>query len=147
MQVLTSGKVLARLRRLRQSEIAGNEKHHHHNTNDVKNIVHVSFSFLSGDRVYRLSHDEAQWNLKFSDITRIGILHLWGYVAAVYAVKVRNHMFLATRASHNSIPFLFLYWLFTILCVRTSSTRAFGHCVTGRHFAVACLFDTSLENR
>jgi len=32
---------------LSQSEIAGNEKHYHYNTNDVKNIVHVSFSFLS----------------------------------------------------------------------------------------------------
>ena len=37
---------------LRQSEIAGNEEHHHHNTNDVKNIVHVSFSFLSRDWIY-----------------------------------------------------------------------------------------------
>jgi hypothetical protein len=37
---------------LRQSEIAGNEEHHYNNTNDVKNIVHVSFSFLSSDRIY-----------------------------------------------------------------------------------------------
>jgi hypothetical protein len=32
---------------LPQSEIAGNEKHHNNNTNDVKDIAHVSFSFLS----------------------------------------------------------------------------------------------------
>ena len=31
---------------LSQSEIAGNEKHYYDNTNDVENIVHVSFSFL-----------------------------------------------------------------------------------------------------
>src|SRR4030095_9450358 len=36
---------------LSQSEIAGNEKHYHNNTNDVKNIAHVSFSFLSRDRI------------------------------------------------------------------------------------------------
>jgi hypothetical protein len=32
---------------LPQAEIAGYEKHYDNNTNDVKNIVHVSFSFLS----------------------------------------------------------------------------------------------------
>jgi hypothetical protein len=31
---------------LSQSEIAGNEDHHYNNTNDVENIIHVSFSFL-----------------------------------------------------------------------------------------------------
>jgi hypothetical protein len=36
---------------LSQSEIASNEKHHDNNTNDVKNIAHVSFSFLSRDRI------------------------------------------------------------------------------------------------
>ena len=36
---------------LPQSEIACYEKHHNNNTNDVKNIVHVSFSFLSRDRI------------------------------------------------------------------------------------------------
>jgi hypothetical protein len=36
---------------LSQSEVAGNEKHHHNNTNDIENIVHVSFSFLSRDRI------------------------------------------------------------------------------------------------
>jgi hypothetical protein len=36
---------------LPQSEIAGNEDHDNNNTNDVKNIVHVSSSFLSSDRM------------------------------------------------------------------------------------------------
>jgi hypothetical protein len=35
---------------LTKSEIACYEKHHHNNTNDVKNI-HVSFSSLSRDRI------------------------------------------------------------------------------------------------
>ncbi|GEM_PF-1703432 len=86
---------------LPQSQIAGNEEHYHHNTNNVENIVHVSSSFLSRDRitvepdthnitqrkgkreasVVVLPSDEAPWNLKFSDIIRIGVLHL------VYAFK------------------------------------------------------------
>jgi hypothetical protein len=41
------GRSLARLFGLPQAEIAGNEKHYHHNTNNVENIVHVSSSFLS----------------------------------------------------------------------------------------------------
>ena len=72
---------------LPQSEIAGNEEHHH-NTNNVENIVHVSSSFLSRDRItvepaslVVLSSDEVHWDLKFSDIIRIGVLHL------VYACK------------------------------------------------------------
>ena len=32
---------------LPESEIAGNEEHYHHNTNNVENIVHVSSSFRS----------------------------------------------------------------------------------------------------
>jgi hypothetical protein len=36
---------------LPQSEIAGNKEHYHHNTNNVENIVHVSSSFLSRDRI------------------------------------------------------------------------------------------------
>jgi hypothetical protein len=80
---------------LPQSEIAGNEKHYHNNTNYVKNIVHVSFSFLSRDRVTVELHalsaterkgrreaslvvlpsDEAQWELTVSDIIRISVLH------------------------------------------------------------------------
>jgi hypothetical protein len=52
MQVLISGKVPRDAPGLRQSEIACNEEHHNDNTNDVKNIVHVSFSFLSRDRIY-----------------------------------------------------------------------------------------------
>jgi hypothetical protein len=32
---------------LPQSEITGNEEHHHKNTHYVENIVHVSFFFLS----------------------------------------------------------------------------------------------------
>jgi len=45
------GKAVARLRGLPQSEIAGDEEHHHNNTHNVENIVHVSFSFLSRDRI------------------------------------------------------------------------------------------------
>ena len=37
---------------LSQSEITGDEEHHHNNTHNVENIVHVSFSFLSRDRIY-----------------------------------------------------------------------------------------------
>ena len=85
---------------LSQSEIAGNEKHYHNNTNDVKNIAHVSFSFLSRDRItvepdahnitereagrevaLVLPSDEAHWDLKFNDTIRIGVLH------PVYAFK------------------------------------------------------------
>ena len=79
---------------LPQSEIAGNEKHHRNNTNDVKDIAHVSFSFLSRDWItiepdvhnitereagekvsLVLPSDEAHWDLKFSDIIRIVVLH------------------------------------------------------------------------
>jgi hypothetical protein len=80
---------------LPQSEIAGNEEHHNNNTNDIENIVHVSFSFLSRDRVTVELHalsatqrkgrreaslvvlpsDEAQWELTVSDIIRISVLH------------------------------------------------------------------------
>jgi hypothetical protein len=35
-----------RLRGLPQSQIAGNEEHYHHKTNNVDNIVHVSSSFF-----------------------------------------------------------------------------------------------------
>ena len=38
---------------LPQSEIAGDENHYHNNTNYVEKIVHVSFSFLSRDRIHR----------------------------------------------------------------------------------------------
>jgi hypothetical protein len=48
-----------------------------------------------------LPSDEAQWDLKFSDIIRIGGLHLWWDVATVYAVKLRNNIFLATRTIHS----------------------------------------------
>ena len=81
---------------LPQAEIAGYEKHYDNNTNDVKNIVHISYSFLSRYRItvepdarnitareasLVLLSDEAQWHLKFSDIIRIGVLH------PVYALK------------------------------------------------------------
>jgi hypothetical protein len=54
-----------------------------------------------------LQSDETYWALKFSDIIRIGVLHLdlrW-YVATVYAIKLRHNKFLATRAIHSFIPF------------------------------------------
>ena len=41
-----------------------------------------------------LPSEEAQWDLKFSDIIRIGVLHLWWYVATVYAIKLSNNIFL-----------------------------------------------------
>lgn len=37
--------------RLYQSEVAGDEKHHHNNADDVKNTAHVSCSFLARDRI------------------------------------------------------------------------------------------------
>ena len=40
---------------LPQSEVAGNEKHDHNNTYYVENIAHVSFSFLSRERICRSS--------------------------------------------------------------------------------------------
>jgi hypothetical protein len=69
---------------LPQSEIAGNEKHHHHKTNYIENIVHVSFSFPSRigsplsrqERIVVLPSNKAHWDLKFSDIIQIGVLHL-----------------------------------------------------------------------
>jgi hypothetical protein len=51
-----------------------------------------------------LPSDEAQWDLKFSDIIRIEVLHLWWYVATVYAIKLRNNIFSATRTIHSFIP-------------------------------------------
>ena len=84
---------------LPQSEIAGNKEHHNNNTDDVKNIAHVSFSFLSRDWInvkpdahnitnrgrrevsLVLPSNEAHWDLKFSDIIRFGVLH------PVYAFK------------------------------------------------------------
>ena len=109
---------------LSQSEIAGNEEHHNNNTNDVKNIVHVRFSFLSRDRItvepdahnitereagrevaLVLPSDEAHWDLKFSDIIRTSVLHLWCYVATVYAIKLRNNKFFAIWTIHSFIPF------------------------------------------
>jgi hypothetical protein len=71
---------------LSQAEITGDEEHHHNNTHNVENIVHVSFSFLSRITVEPallvvLSSDEVHWDLKFSDIIWIGVLYL------VYACK------------------------------------------------------------
>jgi hypothetical protein len=47
-------------------------------------------------------------DLKSSDIIQIGVLHLCWYVATVYAIKLRNNIFLATRTVHSFIPFLSL---------------------------------------
>lgn len=84
---------------LSQAEITGNKEHHNNNTDDVKNIAHVSFSFLSRAQItvepdahnitnrgrrevsLVLPSNEAHWDLKFSDITRFGVLH------PVYAFK------------------------------------------------------------
>ena len=41
------GQVPRQAPRLPQSEVARYEEHHHNNANDVKNIVHVSSSFLT----------------------------------------------------------------------------------------------------
>jgi hypothetical protein len=35
--------------RLPQSQVAGDNNHYDHNTNDVENIAHGSFSFLARD--------------------------------------------------------------------------------------------------
>ena len=65
---------------LPQSEIAGDEEHYHNNAHNVENTAHVSFSFLSRDRIYVepdvLPSDEAQGDLKLGDIIRIGVLYL-----------------------------------------------------------------------
>jgi hypothetical protein len=53
-----------------------------------------------------LPSDEAQGDLKFSDMIRIGVLHLCWYVATVYAIKLRNNIFLATRTIHSWLPLL-----------------------------------------
>jgi hypothetical protein len=53
-----------------------------------------------------LPSDEAQRDVKFNDIFQIGFRHLWWYVATVYAIKLRNDIFLATRTIHSFIPFL-----------------------------------------
>jgi len=47
-----------------------------------------------------LPSDEAQCHLKFRDIIRIGVVHLWWYVATVYAIKLRHNIFSATRTIH-----------------------------------------------
>jgi hypothetical protein len=43
--------IILRTPELPQSEIARDDKHHNNNTNDVKNIVHVNFSFLRFGRI------------------------------------------------------------------------------------------------
>ncbi len=47
---------------------------------------------------------QAQWDLKLSDIIRIGVLHPCWYVATVDAIKLRNNIFLATRTIHSYLP-------------------------------------------
>src|SRR5688572_17353177 len=42
---------------------------------------------------------------KFSELIRNGLLHLWWYVTTVYAIKLRNDIFLATWTIHSFIPF------------------------------------------
>ena len=54
-----------------------------------------------------LPPDEAQWDLKFSEIIRIRVLYLCRHVATVDAIKLRNNIFLATWTIHSFIPFLF----------------------------------------
>jgi len=51
LKKITGGENHSKAQALPQSEIAGNEDHHHNNANDIKNIVHISSSFLSRDRM------------------------------------------------------------------------------------------------
>jgi hypothetical protein len=60
---------------------------------------------------------EAQWNLKWSNIIRSGVLFPWRYVATVYAIKLGNNIILATRALHSFVPFLSLH--FTLYAIRS----------------------------
>jgi len=59
---------------------------------------------------------EAQWDLKLDDIIRIGVPHLWWYVATVYAIKLWNNIILATRTLHSFIS-VSVYNSFFTLCV------------------------------
>jgi hypothetical protein len=47
----TNSKASREAPRLPQSKITCDENHHHNNANNIENIVHVSFSFLSCDRI------------------------------------------------------------------------------------------------
>jgi hypothetical protein len=91
--------------RLRQSEITGEKG----KARGLGNVI------LSG---------EAQWDLRFSDIIRIGLLHLWRHVTTVYAIKLGHNIILATRTLHSLIPLLCLYFALFTLCAQISSECA-----------------------
>lgn len=71
---------------------------------------------------------EAQWDLKFSDMIRIGVLDLWWYVATVNAIKLRHNICFATRTIHSFIPFLFNF--FPMRSNRSAVRRPFSRCVS-----------------
>ena len=48
-----------------------------------------------------LPFNEAQADLKFAAINRLGVVHPGWYVATVYAVKLRHNIFLAMRTIHS----------------------------------------------
>jgi hypothetical protein len=63
---------------------------------------------------------ETQGDLSPSDLIGIDFLHLWWYVTAVYAIKLRNNIFLATWTIHSLFRFSFCS-LFSDFYLRASS--------------------------
>ena len=88
--------------------------------------MHVSFSFLSRDRItvepdahnvpqrkqrraaslVVLPSAKAHWDLKFGHMMRIGVPYLRRYIATVEAIELRHNIFFASRTIHGFIPFL-----------------------------------------
>jgi hypothetical protein len=55
---------------------------------------------------------EAHWDLKFSDIIRIGVVHPWRYVATVNAIELRHNIFVAARTViHIRTPCFSLHFI------------------------------------
>jgi hypothetical protein len=69
-----------------------------------------------------LLSDEAQWNLKLSDIFRNGVLCPRRYVATLSAIKLGNNIILATRTLHE----FYSVSLFNI-SLRVSLNTSFGN--------------------
>jgi len=65
------GKVPREAPGLPQSEITEDEEYHHNNTNNVENIVHVSSSFSSRDRI-TVEPDAHNTNIHFFITTSLG---------------------------------------------------------------------------
>jgi hypothetical protein len=88
-----------------------------------------------------LLSDEAQWDLKLSDIIRIGVAHLWWYVATVYAIKLGNNIILATRTLHSFIPFLLSVFTHYAMRLKPRASAPFDNCPAG------CLFSRCVSRR